>query len=161
MSNITLIAWLRWWPKKRSRNKCPSEGLVWKGLKHRVTGCTFIDRSFVSVLGSYLAAESENRFGAHSFRYNLLLCVFLRGRFPSLSSVIVPLSVPVKSLDPLRKRWIISIFRLSYVIFDSFSWLRTVVGSLSSVFAKEIANWLPNENIVDLLSAEVNLFFFF
>ena len=34
----------------------------------------------------------------------LLLCVFLRGRLAALSSVILPLSVPVKSLDPLRKR---------------------------------------------------------
>lgn len=34
----------------------------------------------------------------------LLLCVFLRGRLAALSSVILPLSVPVKCLDPLRKR---------------------------------------------------------
>ena len=107
LSNVTLIAWFRWRPKRRSRNKCPSEALVWKGLKHRLTDCTFIDRSFVSVLGSYLAAESESRFGAHSFRYNLLLCVFLWGRLAALSSVILPLSVAVKSLGPLRKRWII------------------------------------------------------
>ena len=35
--------------------------------------------------------------------------------------------------------------------------------SLSSVFAKEIANWLLNKNIVNLLSAEVKFFvcFFF
>ena len=49
----------------------------------------------------------------------------------------------------------------SRVIFDSCSWLRTVSVSLSSVFAKEIANWLLNTNIVNLLSAEVKLFFFF
>ena len=58
----------------------------------------------MSVLGSYLAAERESRFGAHCFRYNLLLCMFLRGRLAALSNVILPLSVPVKSLDPLRKR---------------------------------------------------------
>ena len=72
------------------------------GLKHRVTGCTFIDQSFVNVRGSYVGAESEGMFGAHCFRYCYF--VFLRGKLTALLNVILPLSVPVKSLDPLRKR---------------------------------------------------------
>ena len=75
------------------------------GLKHRVTGCTFIDWSFVNVLGLYLAAESEDRFGAHYFRYRYFVCFCgQRGKLTALLNVILPLSVPVKSLDPFRKR---------------------------------------------------------
>lgn len=75
------------------------------GLKHRVTGCTFIDRSFVNVLGLYLAAESEDRFGAHCFQYRYFVCFCGQwGKLTVLLNVILPLSVPVKSLDPLRKR---------------------------------------------------------
>lgn len=124
LSNVTLIAWFRWRPKK-----CPSEALVWKGLKHRVTDCTLS----IGVLSAF-SVHSGSRFGAHSFWYNLLLGVFLRGRLAALSSVILPLSVPLKSLDPLRKWWIISIFRLYYVIFDSCSLIRTLGVSISSVF---------------------------
>ena len=157
VSNVTLIARFRLRPhKRRTRNKCPSESLVWMVLKHWETGCTFIDRSFMNVLGLYLAAESERRFGAHCFRYCYFVCFCGQwGKLTALLNVILPSSVPVKSLDPLRKRWIIRIFRLCYVIFDSGSWLVRWV-----CLAKEIANWLPHKNIVNLLSADVNLFLF-